>query len=809
VSVTAPALFFDAPVLPAWMLLAASTLIVFVVPGWLILDFVEGGANVGKALDRLPRAFGVSFVVLTAWTVVATEATLDSTTTAWMSLVLTILLVVIRPFLKRRSIEGGPPAPFALEAVVTGMLAVTAVLLWWTGGIYGTIPDGEEALHLSLIRKMHSNPAIGRDNLMYRPGVPSTYLYLPYHLGVALVARLAGVDPLVAYVKLAPLWGLIALTSMGALASALGFGATTARVVTLVATVLAWNGQAGNWSGPFGRLLPYSHHADFSLGVLLPVCLVAVARFVARQPERHEWVTTPALLAAVTIAHTREGVQLLFYLAAIAGGLAVFSGAIRPIARSVALAAALLVFGLGYSRLHQAAVGHIQEWENAERMQARALARRFSADPVLALTGPPLSTLSDRPNYVQNFHSLFHPYFVVGMLIGPILALRSRDVPSVFTLMPMAATLAVVGIPVVSVAMVLTTYSQVLFTPARYVFHFCYLAIAVWVSVAAATIRDLMGQLGGRSAESSLAITLTCGARRLEGALRIPPWVAAANGWPASIVLALTVGGGMVGCAIALGKWAAAEQIAALKALLFFHVIVLVVVAFLRPRLRTTVEDGPTIDTAWAAILAALLLPVTLWTQADSRDLGIVGRVLPQAAWQAARTPASTDLESWYRLRRPLPIPYPLLDDIRIRLPGPKVLAADPRWMWLLPALSNHYVFAYSQYLSTEEPLVAEYARVHGLALPAGEVEPRLYGLIRLYQERLMARFPVFNDRDSPEITARFLVLTGVDYIVSPPEPPLALERALARWPNAFVEEFTRDGWRLYRVRREVLDGPL
>jgi hypothetical protein len=237
----------------------------------------------------------------------------------------------------------------------------------------------------------------------------------------------------------------------------------------------------------------------------------------------------------------------------------------------------------------------------------------------------------------------------------------------------------------------------------------------------------------------------------------------------------------------------------ALKVLLVAHLALILFFARRRPYLRPPAErvraEGP-----WTAALVGLLLPVVLWKQVNRPDLGIVARILPQAAWRAWSRPDVTDFPRWYDRARPLPVPYALLEDLRSRLTEPKVFAADPAWIWMLPALVNQYVFAYSQYLSTEEPLVTEFARIHGLPLPTGVLEPRLYGLILLHETQLKKRFPIFNDEDDAETTARFLAFGHVDYVVAPPRPPLALSRALERWPGAFESAFARDGWIVYRV---------
>ena len=308
---------------------------------------------------------------------------------------------------------------------------------------------------------------------------------------------------------------------------------------------------------------------------------------------------------------------------------------------------------------------------------------------------------------------------------------------------------------------------------------------------------------------ASLEMEVTSGGRTVARTARIPRWATFAQAWPMAIAAGALAGGATVSVAALMGRGAGARPVVALKALLAVHLALVVFFAIRRPPLRAPAAEAARADGPWMAALVGVLLPVALWRQADRPDLGISARLLPAAAVRAWSAPDVTDFAAWYRRERPLPIPYALLDDVRTHIAEPKVFAADPAWMWMLPALANQYVFAYSQYLSTEEPLVTEFARVHGLPLPAGGAEPRLYGLIRLHQTQVMKRFPIFNDQDDAEITARFLTIGGVEYVVAPPDPPLALRRAIDRWPAAFETAFARNGWVVYRVKAAELPAPV
>jgi len=789
---------------PAWGLALAS-LAVFVLPGWILLRILERRVESGPNafLQAIPRSFGLSFSLLTLLSVIATEAGLNSRSTlsAWLLMTGVLLFIsFVRP---------GARVAFRGDVLDWGLLlgfVAAVVILYRLGGLYAPLPDGEDALHLTMIRKLHSNEIIRKDNLMYRPGIPSTYVYLPYHLGVALVARLSGLDPLGAYVHLRPLWALVAITALGGLAQVLLGDRRAGQVGTLVGLVLAWNGQAGNWDGPFGRLLPYSHHGDVSLGVLLPVCLLAVGQFLASAPKLYEYVATPALLASVTIAHTREGVQMLFYLMAILAGLWALArapaGAVR---RTAGLTAFLLLFGFSYSRIHAGSVEHLEEWERAEKTQARELLSASAERPVEAVLGPPV--LSNRPNYLTNFRILFHPYFVFGLLLVPFLALARRGVGTSLIFLPCAATLLVLGVPLLSLLMILATYSQILFTPARYIMHFCYLSVGLWVYIAATVLDALtaifMSEIRkGRGLELDLAL----GGITLRRHWTLPFDLKPAFGFALGLVLAAATGFLTVGCARSLGAWAVHNQNTCLKILLAVHVVALGVLTLTGP-LRSSPGPGPEYGGSrrWLALLFCLTVPIALWSQKSDKRLGIRGQDLLTAAGTSATEPDVLAFDQWYRNRQPMEIPVELLEDIRARIPPQSVFAADPHWMWMLPALANQYVFSSSQFLSSEIELVQDFCRIHGIPQPTDSVgAPRLYQWIQLYG-KMTERFPLFNDQDDAAITLAFLESQRIDYVVLGPSPPSALSRALSTRPAAFTVAASRGPYIVFAVRHADL----
>jgi len=219
--------------------------------------------------------------------------------------------------------EQAPGAQRMLQLILVAGLGVIAYILFTVGGSMnlGSIAalKGEEALHLTILRKLAQNTSLDHLNLMYKREVANTYVYPPYHFALALVSRISGLDPIVVYLKFRPAAGLVSLLSMWSLALAL-FGRRWVADLTLLALlILVLNNAAGQVPGFYwAQLVPLSHLGDFGLGVMLPVMALFIFRYVTGEPGNMFRILAPLMLLVGLLVHTREVLQLLFFLGATA-----------------------------------------------------------------------------------------------------------------------------------------------------------------------------------------------------------------------------------------------------------------------------------------------------------------------------------------------------------------------------------------------------------------------------------------------------------------------------------------------------------
>lgn len=810
-TVVAACLFFmsrPASDTAAWIFprLLPAFLATALLPGLLLLAL--GGERVWGALDLFEKAafgFGLSFLVMTLLSILTLSLQGGLRQAAIALLALSIPAAVFVGWRKRPAGElRFSWSPERLVPVLLFLaLALVGVLLYRIGGLAGTLPNREEALHILITRKLLESPRLSTRGIFYKPDVSTPYLFPPYHFLMAMTARFSGLDPIAVFERLRFAWGVLTLLALYAVLKQLFRSPPLASFGTLILAAMVLSGRASGWWDYFGRLTPLSHHGDVSLGLLLPVGLLFVLKLVADPTcPRAYWVASPLVLIAVTITHTREGVQLLFYLLAFLAGAFIFRDR-KLLARAAFLAASLIVFGLVYQQIQSRRVEHVQEWESAELTRARALLARCGSDPIPCLIGPP-------SRHLQDWSPLVYGYFLLAMaLTAPLLA--SGRTPFVLASLAILATLAVVTVPLLTLLFVVSTYSQVLFTPVHYLFHWSYLILALTFYALAVLADRLSQRLGERLPFGRVQVRAWLGDDRRED----PPdyELLLSAGWLTSRGLPVLGLAGAVALLL-LGARILRSLVypgyGLYLAVLFCAAVLALVYRFrggeLMARAADAVAGHRFRSPSYALVLlSVVLLGLGLDTERPDREMGHSGASLVSQFLGARKKPDVASLSEWYRASRFLDIPYPMIRFIRGLPPG-KLFAYAPETIHRLPVLVNHYVFTYGSFSSNEIDFVELYGRIQGVPIPpAGGHSPRLYQLQGIYHRQVLDRFPLYNDQDAPEVSLAFIGALGIDYVIwrKSGESGSALGRKLpVLLPGSFEPAFESGRFTLYRVKR-------
>jgi hypothetical protein len=300
--------------------LAAAT-VVLLVPGWLIAEALgrrSGSATLVWSLAALTLALGI--IVVLGLSLAAVFVILAAISVAAL-------------FAARRQ-RRSPRIPWSVRVLALGVLF--GIALWHVAGHV----DGDGLFHLARVRKLASFDELSLDsaNEFADGGLHPGYAFPLWHGFLALIAKLAGVDPEAVVLHepsvLAPLAFLVVFEA----------GATLFRSAWLGLAVLAANtAQISLAPGHGGAYVLLSLPATASRQLLVPAVLALFFTHV-RDPSRAALAGLAAGGLALTIIHPTYS---LFIAVPLAGFLIVRALIARFDARRIAAALAALGVATG------------------------------------------------------------------------------------------------------------------------------------------------------------------------------------------------------------------------------------------------------------------------------------------------------------------------------------------------------------------------------------------------------------------------------------------------------------------------------
>lgn len=755
------------------------------------------GRRLGVAVsgwERLPVAAGLSLVVVGVLTILSLEAHLDARRAAVVLLVFTAGLAVWELRLPPAAAPpSGASAPVMMTVAAMTALGLVFVALLGIGGTrspQSLAELNEEALHVAIVRKLAENQTLSTTNVMYRPGLANTYVYPAYHFALALIARLSALDPLVVFVKARPFLALIALTALRSIAG-LFFGAAIADLALVSWVVLLASNVAGLVSTEYfwGQLAPLTHLGDFGLGVMFPLLLLFSLRFVVAAPRSPDLFVAPCVMAAGLLVHTREVLQLLLVLGPAAMGVALFRRHDRRVlVRIAALILIVVALGLAYKARHASAAPHALAFESAN------LTRVLDAlEP--SLRAPWRSTFLDVD---EARHGLLHrPLFLFPVAVLPALWLFRRSLWAAFLGPSLLAAVLIIRVPWMSWAFVRLTYSEMLYTPARYLFHASYLLLGA--------------AIGGLALYAERVHDLSVAGLRVAVRRAGSATPALEIGWGpivhrAAAVGALLAASGIVGVALASGLAELAPLSVDHLDWLYLHALLgsaacLVGLSLLpgpdvpEPEARSWPVRRPAL-----VLLAALALALPLWRLRVPPNLAAQRRL-----WAGQRS--MDPLWPWYdSMALGRRIPSGVVRFVRERVAPGRMWAAPYACIFQIPLVANQYVITSGSTLSTDFDFAAAYVRATGrrpkdasgreLSVASGSSAAAIWAL---------AQAPIFNPAETPRETLALLGEYGVDYVLAGPTDLDRFEALASRFPAALERVYRSGRFGIFVVHRDAL----
>ncbi len=283
--------------------LAAAAVCVLLLPGALILRAIHWPARISLALAGS-----------LAWSLIAVGVALALTFKAEGSLSLTVALFGILTggalLAALRGLPRGGTDRSDLFAVLSlvGVGLVLGGAVWW---VSNTI-DGDALFHLARVRKLDALPTLTSLNAVdeFRDGgLHPGYAFPLWHGALALIARLAGVDPALVMLHLSAILTPLVLV--------LAYAAGAALFRSWAAGVATAAGQAaivGFPRGGVGSFALVALPASATRLLLVPALLALTFAYV-RSGHQVELVTITAAACAVAVVHVSYAILIAIPLA--------------------------------------------------------------------------------------------------------------------------------------------------------------------------------------------------------------------------------------------------------------------------------------------------------------------------------------------------------------------------------------------------------------------------------------------------------------------------------------------------------------
>lgn len=739
---------------------------VFILPGRLGQALLRRPSR--GLLDDVANAAALSIALLAAFTVVWMEMHLSPAALGYVLLGLGSVgaLAAMRRCPAPEGVEGTTSLPFVVASV--GLAALTA-LFYAIGGSISLVPVGEEQLHVSILRKMYHQTHLDADNLMYQAHVASTYLYAPYHLGLTLLAHLARLDPITVFIKIRPCYMWLSLSALYGVLLALTRQRRAADWGLLVMVVLIFTNvggqvihQTGSWFY-WAQLAPLSHLGDFGLGVLLPLLLYGLSRFLATDRVASEETVTLVLLAlASIIIHSRETIQLLLCMSLI-GVAAVVSARLSReqgllLMRLVLVSVVVVVGAKLFLLEHHARVQHAVVYDTAQKVE---ILRSLLSN----LQQPWGGLFADAPPLSDGL--MLRDLFALGLLLAPATVLFWPQRWALFLGATIVGYVLVLRIPLIAYYYCRFTYSEIFMTPVRNVAFQIVLLVAVATYLLWSQGLRLWSEAGGGEGR---------GRRML---------VAVAVLFTSLLTFGLAPP--------LLSRWALEHKNA-------FYLLFagLLVVAFLAR--RSSLRHWRDWDIFGA-------LPVTsLGSQALMAVLAISGLLLlstpPSLRFQYQNTgtrPSPQDEQTWYETSALQgQLPYPVLQAVRQDVPRRSTVLCSYDSNLLLPMMDDYYVIHSGFHLSIDLLEFVDATREVRGEPPLGTERFEEFSERRDYSVRCLKDFPpVFSPEYTDDQDLRFLEKTRMTHLVFDG----------TKYPH-LVTLVERNPSRLHTVRKLTVSSP-
>jgi hypothetical protein len=204
--------------------------------------------------------------------------------------------------------------PVFLGALALAAAAAALIYIAYATGAKSVNPE-----EIASLRKLAENPVVRYDNISFRNGEPTTYLFVPFQVLVVGTSLAAHLDVALTY---SLFWGVVTALSVAIITRLAYVIFDSADVAASVCAVMIAVGifDVRSFLYDAGLGMPFPTRYGFAGGVLMPLVLLLFWS-ILRDPRTHlwRWALLVYLVVETTFVHAREtilsmGAMLIVFL---------------------------------------------------------------------------------------------------------------------------------------------------------------------------------------------------------------------------------------------------------------------------------------------------------------------------------------------------------------------------------------------------------------------------------------------------------------------------------------------------------------
>jgi hypothetical protein len=482
-------------------LIVFSTLVVLILPGMLVYPVLESMMKSHKDYG-LPSAFTLmaafSFIVQFFLCIIVFVLNLNIYHASLIFFAFNFILFAVALYktVRRESLymKISIKNDHVNNAVFLFFLILFSYLLYRLGTNSYDI-GGELLLQLATVRKIFENPFLKVNNVSYALGETTTYIFPIWQFTIALISKIAHVDPVIVFFRLRWFGALYSLVAIYALTNIIFKGYKYNVLIMNIIATLAFTGiyitdyKATTISDMINRgmfnLLPTPHTADVAMVVLMPMGIF-LALLYLRHPSKILAIFLTSFFTMLTIFHVREYFQMLFYF--IPFGFVLFFIEKEKMKNYFVLFVSMFIAGLlmyALQMLYAEHIVHLSAEMGRKRNFINEISEIFRNNPMLLIKKTDFYGFGELNMHLSLLTFYLLPFFLLSV---------NKNANSMFLIFVTLISFVTTQTMIFKKLVLFLTYSEFFICTARLVFIFTFIMLGYLIVKAVIKVNATTGE---------------------------------------------------------------------------------------------------------------------------------------------------------------------------------------------------------------------------------------------------------------------------------------------------------------------------